>query len=108
MEVLPLYPKLDTPGLFNSTLYDVIPIIEGAADEVTVNASQIQVECGVLPNGSISGFLSFDDGVTPDKFTNISVGNSALDVLQMAIGMLLSYFLSALFLQLRFLQQIRL
>ena len=75
LEVLPLYADLETPGLLGSTLYDVIPLLDGATGEVTVNASQFEVDCGAVPNGSIGGFTAVGDGVTaPDTWVNISVG----------------------------------
>lgn len=62
LETLPLYPKLATPGLLNSTLYDVIATVPNAAGEVTVNATQFQIDCGVMPsNATIDGYAVSED-----------------------------------------------
>ena len=53
LDPLAMLPSgLETTGLLNSTLYDVIPIVPGAAGEVAVNATQFQVDCGALHNTS--------------------------------------------------------
>ena len=94
MEILPLYPDLDTPGLLNSTLYDTIPILEGAAGEVAINASQFQVDCGAVQNGGIDGYATrlSDTGLTLDVFFNdVSIGNSALSVGELPAGVFIFF-----------------
>ena len=74
----------------NSTLYDVIPSVPGAAGEVTVNATQFEVDCAALNNATISGFLelsgsSDDSDPDPDTF-NVDVGTTTIQVFTMPVG----------------------
>ncbi|KIP09766.1 hypothetical protein PHLGIDRAFT_302484 [Phlebiopsis gigantea 11061_1 CR5-6] len=75
LEVLPLYPDLDTPGLLNSTLYDVVPLLDDATGEVIVSAAQFEVDCGAVRGGYINDIASINGGEESlYEWANVSVG----------------------------------
>lgn len=80
LNVLPLYSNIDTPGLLNSTLYDVIPLMTGASGNVTVNATMFQASCEMVRNATLSDFEgsagTFDLTITSDFTQNVAIGVS--------------------------------
>lgn len=91
--MLPLYLDLDTPGLLNSTLYDVITPLENATGEVAVSATQFEVDCGAIRGGRISGFLPSDIiSEFPDEWANVSVGVPGVVLDFISVGALLECF----------------
>ena len=48
-DVLGVYDQFQQLGLQNNTIYDRIPVMPAAMNNVTVNATTFEVECGLLP-----------------------------------------------------------
>lgn len=92
LNTLLLYPEMVTPGLLNSTIYDVIPILPGASGEVQVNASTYQADCGLISNVSFGpGNFNTSNGIDDNNYGYWSAlvgGSAALGQVDISIGML--------------------
>lgn len=70
---------METPGLLNSTIYDIIPQVSGAVGEVTVNATMFQSDCSLIRNVTLgsSNFVNIlpdDTTDTTGSYFDITVG----------------------------------
>ena len=74
MPPITLIDDLHTNGLLNNTIYDILTTTQSSFINATVNATSLQVTCGLLSNlsfynSSVSSGLNFSvDGLGQESF----------------------------------------
>ena len=73
MPPISLVDDLQTNGLLNNTIYDILTTSHPSFTNATVNATSLQASCGLLPNVSYHNISDNPDFVMGAPYLNFSV-----------------------------------